>query len=31
MKSLSIFKEYVWLVNTIHKAKRISLEEINQK
>lgn len=31
MKSLSIFKEYVWLVNTIHKAQRISLEEINQK
>lgn len=31
MKSSAIFKEYIWLVNTIFKAKRISLEEINQK
>ena len=26
-----IFKEYIWLVNTIYKARRITLEEINRK
>lgn len=31
MKSPTIFKEYIWLVNTIYDAKRITLEEINQK
>lgn len=31
MKSYAIFQEYIWLVNTIHRAGRISLEEINCK
>jgi hypothetical protein len=31
MKSPTIFKEYIWLVNTIYKAKKITLEEINQQ
>lgn len=31
MKSPSIFKEYIWLLNTIHKAKRITLEEISKQ
>lgn len=31
MKSAVIFKEYIWLVNTIYKAKKITLEEINSK
>ncbi len=26
-----LFKEYIWLVNTIYKAKAISLSEINEK
>lgn len=26
-----LFKEYIWLVNTIYKARRITLEEINRK
>ena len=26
-----LFKEYVWLVNTIYQARRITLEEINRK
>ena len=26
-----LFKEYVWLVNTIYQARNISLEEINRK
>ncbi len=31
MKSPYIFKEYIWLVNTIYKAKKITFEEINAK
>ena len=31
MKTPALFKEYIWLVNTIHSAKRISLAEINDK
>ena len=31
MKTPALFKEYIWLVNTIYKAKRISLSEINAK
>ena len=31
MKIPSLFKEYIWLVNTIRRAKRISLAEINDK
>lgn len=30
MKTYDIFKEYIWLVQTIHRRKRISLEEINE-
>lgn len=29
MKQSTLFKEYIWLVNTIHRAGRISLSEIN--
>ena len=28
MKSYALFQEYIWLVNTIHKAGKITLEEI---
>ena len=31
MKSYALFQEYIWLVNTIHRAHRITLEEINRK
>ena len=31
MKTPALFKEYIWLVNTIYRAKRISLAEINEK
>ena len=31
MKTPALFKEYIWLVNTIYRAKRISLAEINKK
>ena len=31
MKTPEKFKEYIWLVNTIHKAKRITLAEINER
>lgn len=31
MKTYTLFKEYIWLVNTIHSARKISLEEINEK
>ena len=31
MKSPALFKEYIWLVNTIYRAGRISLAEINEK
>lgn len=30
MKTYAIFQEYVWLVNTIHQAGRISFEDINK-
>ena len=26
-----LFKEYIWLVNTIYQARNITLEEINRK
>ena len=26
-----LFREYIWLLNTIYKAKAISLSEINEK
>lgn len=31
MKAPDKFKEYIWLINTIYRAKRISLPEIQQK
>lgn len=31
MRTHTLFKEYIWLINTIAKYKKISLEEINQK
>lgn len=31
MKSPALFKEYLWLVNTIYKAKKITLQELNEK
>ena len=31
MRSDIIFREYIWLVNTIHKFRRISLEELNRE
>ena len=31
MKSYALFQEYIWLVETIHKAGRITLGEINER
>ena len=31
MKSHALFQQYIWLVNTIYRAGKISLEEINHK
>ena len=31
MKTPELFKEYIWLVNTIHSAKRISFADINER
>ena len=31
MKIPALFKEYIWLVNTIRRARKISLSEINEK
>ncbi len=31
MKTYTKFKEYIWLVNTIHKARRITFAEIQEK
>lgn len=31
MTTYILFREYIWLVNTIHHARNITLEEINQK
>ena len=31
MKTPVKFKEYIWLVNTIHQARRITLAEINER
>ena len=30
MKSYALFQQYIWLVNTIHKYKRLTLDEINR-
>lgn len=31
MKSYALFQEFIWLVKTIHKAGKITLEEINRR
>ena len=31
MRTYTIFKEYIWLVNTIRRAGKISLADINRK
>lgn len=31
MRIPALFKEYIWLVNTIHRCRRISLSELNDK
>lgn len=31
MKSYALFQEYIWLVNTIRRARKITLEEINER
>ena len=31
MKNADLFKEYIWLVNILHRFGRLSLEEINQR
>ena len=31
MKSFAKFQEYIWLVNTIYKARRITFAEIQKK
>lgn len=31
MKSYSLFQQYIWLVNTIHRARKITFEDINRK
>ena len=30
MKSYALFQQYIWLVNTIHRYRRLTLEEINR-
>ena len=30
MKSYALFQQYIWLVKTIHKHKKLTLDEINQ-
>jgi len=31
MKIPTIFKEYIWLIETIHQAGKITFAEINEK
>ena len=31
MTTPTLFKEYIWLVNTIYQARKITLNDINQK
>ena len=31
MKSYALFQQYIWLVNTIYRARKITLEDINRK
>ena len=30
MKSYALFQQYIWLVNTIHKYRKLTLDEINR-
>ena len=30
MKSYALFQQYIWLVNTIHKYRKLTLDEINE-
>ena len=30
MRPATLFKEYIWLINTIHRHQRLTFEEINQ-
>lgn len=31
MKTSALFKEYIWMINTIYRAKKITLAELNDK
>lgn len=31
MKTYALFQEYIWLVDTIHRAGRLTLSEINER
>ena len=31
MRTYTLFQEYIWLVNTIHRSGRLTLDEINQR
>ena len=31
MKTYALFQEYIWLANTLHRFRRLTLEETNQK
>lgn len=31
MKTYALFQEYIWLVNTIHRYGKLTLEEINRR
>ena len=31
MRTYTLFQEYIWLVDTIHKNGRLTLDEINQR
>ena len=31
MKAYALFQEYIWLVNTIHRFRRLTLDEINRR
>ena len=31
MKKPNLFKEYIWLLNTIRRAGKISFDELNEK
>ena len=30
MKPATLFREYIWLINTIHRHQRLTFEELNQ-